>query len=141
MTTAQTHAQAVLDLLDADDQPPALVVYDGAVPNGATPPYVLVYLVVSDPTGELPPDSTSVDMASGRVIVLAYCHSVGANALAARMVADRVRAALLDVTPVIDGRECWPIRQDESRPPDRDESTGALVMDQVDVYRLETVPA
>ena len=145
--TIEAHARAVLDLLDADNADPALVVYDGKVPTNPStgksvpPPYVVVYLTVQTPSAEMPPDSTSLDMDSDRVVLRAYLHSVGANAQAARMVADRCRTQLLGVTPTIAGRECWPIRQDEGLPATRDESTGTLVMDQVDVYRLESVPA
>lgn len=145
--TIQAHAQAVLDLLDADNEPPPLVVFDGAVPRdpatgkSRTPPYVLVYFTVSTPSGEMAADSTSLDMDSDRIVLRAYCHSVGGNAQAARIVAGRTRAALLNVTPTIAGRTCWPIRHDEGRPAERDESAGTLVLDQVDVYRLESVPA
>jgi hypothetical protein len=145
--TVEAHARAVLDLLDADNDDPPLVVFDGSVPKDPAtgkskpPPYVLVYFTVATPSGEMPADSTSLDMDSDRVVLRAYCHNVGANATAARIVAGRTRAALLGVTPSVAGRECWPIRQDEGLPADRDESTGVLVMDQVDVYRLESVPA
>ena len=145
--TIDAHAQAFLALLDADNTSPALVVYDGAVPTDPAtgksypPPYVLVYFTVVTPSGEMSADSTSLDMDSDRVVLRAYCHNVGANAQAARMVADRTRAALLNVAPAVAGRQCWPIRQDEGLPAARDESTGTLVMDQVDVYRLESVPA
>lgn len=142
MTVVNAHAQAVLDLLAGDvDGPPPLVVLDGEVPQGILPPYLLVYMTVRTPSGEMPADSANVEMDSDRVILLAYLHSVGGSARAARMVADRGRRRLLNVTPTIAGRECWPIRHDESRPPDPDETTGALVVDQVDVYRLESIPA
>ena len=139
--TIEAHARAVLDLLDADNAAPPLVVHDGRVPAKAVPPYVVAYMMVQTPSGDMPVDSTSLDMDSDRVVLRAYLHSVGANAQAARMVADRCRTQLLGVTPSIAGRECWPIRQDEGMPADRDESTGMLVMDQVDIYRLESVPA
>ena len=113
---------------------------DGAVPNGTIAPYVLVYFTVVTPSGETPADSTPITMDSDRVVARAYCHCVGATATAARVIACRVRTRLLNVTPTITGRECWPIRQDDSQPPQRDETTGTLVMDQVDVYRLESVP-
>ena len=71
----------------------------------------------------------------------AYCHCAGGNQIAARAVAQRVRAALLDVTPTVTGRKCWPIRREAGQLVDRDESTGLLVMDGVSVYRLESVPA
>jgi hypothetical protein len=43
------HAQAVLDLLDADNAAPALVFYDGKVPTGVIPPYVVVYFEEATP--------------------------------------------------------------------------------------------
>lgn len=147
MTTVQAHAQAVLDLLVDATGPPPLLVFDGAVPKDPAtgkskpPPYVVVYFAVSTPSGEMAIDSTSLDMDSDRVVLRAYCHSAGGNASAARIVAGRVRTALLDVTPTIAGRTCWPIRHDEGQPAQRDESTGVLVLDQVDVYRLESLPA
>ncbi|GAB2951911.1 hypothetical protein GCM10027280_45370 [Micromonospora polyrhachis] len=141
MSIIQAHAQALLDLLAAAPGTVPLVVLDGAVPAGRTPPYVLAYLTVRTPSGEMPADSTSLDMDSDRIVLTAYLHCVGGNAAAARAVAGRVRGQLLNVVPVIAGRECWPIRQDDGQPPQRDETTGVLVMDQVDVYRLETLPA
>lgn len=131
------HAAAVLALLDADNTSPALVVLDGKVPNGTLPPYVLVYVADSDP--ELA-DSTPLTGRSERYVMRAYCHSVGGNGQAARMVADRVRAALLDVVPTVAGRNCFPIRREDGQPPQRDESTGTTVIDKVDVYRLESLP-
>lgn len=145
--TVEAHARAILDLLDADNSDPPLVVFDGAVPKDPAsgksrpPPYVLVYFTVETPSGEMAADSTSLDMDSQDVVLRAYCHNVGGNAQAARMVADRTRTQLLDVTPAVVGRQCWPIRQEQALPAERDESTGVLVMDQVDVYRLRTVPA
>ncbi|MBX6358154.1 MAG: hypothetical protein IRZ05_20185 [Micromonosporaceae bacterium] len=131
----QAHADAILDLLRAD---PDLNVHDGHVPDGSEPPYVLVYIADSDPEQS---NSHSLTAESERHVMWAYCHCVGANQIAARAVAQRVRAALLDVTPTIPGRVCWPIRREEGQPADRDESTGQVVVDLVDVYRLESVPA
>jgi hypothetical protein len=131
------HATAILALLDADNAPPALVVLDGKVPNGVVPPYVLVYFADNDP--ELA-DSTPLTGRSERYVLRAYCHSVGGSGQAARMVADRVRTALLDVTPTVTGRSCWAIRREDGQPTQRDESTGTPVMDKIDVYRIESVP-
>jgi hypothetical protein len=139
--TYQLHAAAVLGLLDADDGPPPLVVKDGFVPAGTAPPYVLVYFVIDSPEASADFGGTSdMNYTSRRVDCFAYCHSVGANAAAARAVAARVRNALLDVLPAVTGRLAFPIRLTESQPPVRDETTGSLVMDQVDVYRLSTIP-
>jgi hypothetical protein len=136
--TVQAHADALLGLLAAAPGSPALVVLDGVVPAGQTAPYVVVYLHLQTP--ELP-ESRSVQGLSERVVMTATLHCVGGNAIAARAVSQRARGALLDVVPTVAGRTCWPIRHIDSPPPQRDESTGALVFDQVDLYRLESVPA
>ncbi|WP_422744349.1 tail completion protein gp17 [Micromonospora sp. WMMD754] len=135
--TVRAHADAVLALLAAAPGNP-LRVLDGAVPKETAPPYVLVYFGDEDP--ELP-DSRALEGSSERFVLRAWVHCVGGNAAAARALGERVRAALLDVVPSIAGRSCWPIRREEGSPPQRDESTGTLVMDRVDVYRLESVPA
>lgn len=131
----QAHADAYLALLRADT---ALTVCDGSVPQGTVPPYVLVYLADDDPEN---PDSRSLVGGSARYLVRAYCHCVGGDQIAARAVAQRVRARLLDVVPVVAGRLCFPIRREYSVPPQPDETTGTVVMDAVSVYRLESVPA
>ncbi len=133
----EAHAQAFLALLAADVGPPPLVVYDGKVPDGATPPYVLVYFADHDPTDV---SSTRITGEARRFRQWGYCHCVGGNQTAARIVAQRVRAAVLGVVPTVAGRQCFPIRREEGQPTQRDESTG-LVMDKVDVYRLESIPA
>jgi hypothetical protein len=130
------HAAAVLALLDADNTAPALVVYDGRVPSGIDPkatPYVLAYFSGGWPDLTF----TSITLTFQLRITL---HCVGGNAQAARMVSDRGRAALLDVRPTIAGRSCYPIRWDLSLPPGRDETTGSMVMDQVDEYVLSSIP-
>lgn len=142
--TINAHAQAVLNLLDADNTSPALVVYDGVVPDGIDPrtsPYVLVYFATSTPNAGDAPDKVDLTANSNVVQVDAYCHSVGGSGAAARIVATRVRTALLNVRPTIAGRVCFPIRHVDNQPPQRDEGTGSLVVDQVDVYRLLSVPA
>lgn len=140
----QAHAQAVLGLLDADDTPPALVVYDGVVPSGVDPrtsPYVVVYFATVTPGAAEAPDKVDLTGDSEVMQVDAYCHSVGGSGAAARIVATRVRAALLNARPEIAGRVCFPIRHVDNQPPRRDEDTGSLVVHTVDVYRLLTVPA
>lgn len=129
------HAGAVLALLNAAITAPRKV-YDGKVPadaNAATNPYVLAYF-----------DAARPDL-SFRGITHTFqlritCHSVGGNAQAARRVAESVAAALLDVTPTVAGRKCYPIRWEDGTPPQRDETTGVTVMDQIDTYVLRSVP-
>ncbi len=131
------HAAAVLAMLDAVNDAPALNVHDGKVPPNTDPksaPYVLVYFDSNDPESDK-------EARPYRFEMTAICHSVGSSARAARMVADRVRAALLGITPAVAGRSCFPITREAGAPPDRDESTGELVMDQVDVYVIRSIPA
>lgn len=136
--TDNAHAAAFLALLNAVDDVPPLVVYDGAVPQLTTPPYVVVYFADGDP---IESTSTHLTHEVRRHVTDAYCHSVGSNGTAARMVADRVRGALLGVIPPLAGRACFPIRRTDGQPAERDETTGRLVMDKVDVYRLSSIPA
>ena len=132
----QAHAAAGLNLLRADT---ALTVHDGRVPDGAVPPYVVVYTTVEWPTDD--PDN-GIDHLSTTCVTRWFCHCVGSNAAAARAVAGRVRVALLDVRPPIPGRVCERIKSEAaSAPPRRDESTGRLVMDAVQVYRMRSRPA
>ncbi|MEU4367551.1 hypothetical protein [Micromonospora chersina] len=138
------HAEAILALLRTAPGTTPLVVLDGVVPTDPAtgksqlPPYVLVYFADSDPEDA---DSRSAEDTPGRYVVWAYCHCVGGNADAARKIGDRVRTVLLGAAPVVAGRSCFPIRREDGSPPGRDESTGALVMDKVDVYRLASEPA
>lgn len=139
--TVQDHATAFQVLLEhapPEAPAPALEVHMGAVPPRAQPPYVVVYLSDSDPEDA---DSRPLNGRSERFVMRATCHSVGGNETAALAVAQRVRAALLDVRPTVAGRTCQPIRREDGQPVRRDESTGTVVQDKVDVYRLESVPA
>ncbi|MFC3504809.1 hypothetical protein ACFOOK_28110 [Micromonospora krabiensis] len=136
--SVQAHADAFLARARTAPGLPQLVVLDGFVPAGQAMPYLLVYLHAETP--ELP-DSRSVQGASERFVMYAYCHSVGGSALAARAVSQRGRGVLLDAVLSVAGRRCFPIRHVESPAVQRDESTGTAVFDQVDIYRLESVPA
>lgn len=138
MWVEQAHADAILALLaGAPPLSPALVVYDGEAPKDPAQlaaEYVLVYMYTTRP------DGSALTNVSDRAVTRAICHCVGGDAKAARAVAGRVAAALLDVTPIITGRTCWPIRDEGSQPPRRDDTTGATVMDQVNTYRLASLP-
>ncbi len=109
-------------------------VYREKIPTGAVRPYVRAYFFVEYP------ESESMTHTSDRAIAWAYLHCVANNDTASSIAAKAVRDVLMDAKPTVAGRACFPIRLDHSQPPQPDESTGQLVMDQVDVYRLETVP-
>lgn len=123
------HATAVLDLLRADT---LLTVYDGVV--GTDPPsaYVCVYFARYDDITD------QLTMPSDSVVLRVYTHSVAETSMGARIVAGRVRAALMDVRPVVPGRITWPIRHEATVPPMRDESLGVAVIDMTDTYVLRT---
>ncbi len=124
----QALANAGLALLTADAN---LTVYDGVVPDDAEPPYLLVYTSIARPT-EHP--AVPLNGQSRGFTAQWICHCVGANATAARAVAQRARTQLLDVRPTVAGLTVNLIRQVETLPPGRDESTGHLRIDAVEVY-------
>jgi hypothetical protein len=70
-----------------------------------------------------------------------YLRCAGANNDAVMAVVGRIRAALLDVVPVITGRMCFPIRQVSVQPPNQDNAIGSTVLEAIATYELETRPA
>ena len=97
-------AAAVLALLQADT---TLRVYDGQVPPTPTLPYVVLW--------SPPIPAATIDTLSGRsgwFEQIPQTTIVGFTPESVRIVSRRVRAALLDVIPVVTGRVCLPIRMD-----------------------------
>lgn len=137
----QDHADAFLALMRTAAGSPALVVHDGAVPPDGVPPYALLYFHIETPDGLVAPDKVPLTFDSDVIEAWATVHCVGDNAVRARAVSGRVRAAVLNKVLTIPGRTVFPVRFRQSQPPQRDESTGQLVMDQVDVYVVTSVPA
>lgn len=139
-------------LLAAPGGPPSLKVFDGSVTEDAvvgggsfdpTPPYVLVYFYIETPDGLVAPDAVPLTFDSNVIDAWAYVHCVGAEPQAARMarsVAGRVRAAVLNQTLTVANRQCFPIRWHDGQPPQRNEDTGVVVVDQVDVYSFRSIP-
>ena len=135
------HTDAVLALLTADVGPPPLVVCNGIVPGDVTPPYVLVYFALRTPAGTEVPDMVSLEATSDVIVTSAYTHSVGYDTPdAALAVAGRVRACLLGVIPVVQGRVCYPILHAAGPPTSRDEKTQRAVFDQIDMYEFTSQP-
>lgn len=132
---------AVLDLLEADAN---IKVYDGRVPTDPTTgklpprPYVVVYG---------PPDGAgtwAVDSLAGTsrwVDGVVTTTMVGDSAESVRIVAKRVRAALLDVTPDITGRASFPIRHSSGLNVTRDDDVSPPVLYAVDRWLCQSVPA
>lgn len=137
--TFDAHAAVVLARLRSSGSP-ALTVHDGKVPGSPALPYVLVYFTLITPAAELAPDKVALTFDSDVLDLQVYCHEVGSTAASPRALATRVRAALLNWTPTVSGRACFPVRHVDSYQPQRDESTGVAVFSHVDVYQLVTVP-
>ena len=134
--TAQAHATAVLSLLTGA----GLTVHDGAVPANPTYPYAVLYVNSGNR------DTTNLDYTSDVQSYDVQVTSVGATAASARIYAAKAVAALLDVTPTVTGRSCWPIRLEVAQPvrEDRDVTipgTATHPLYAVDVYRLQSIPA
>lgn len=137
----QDHANAMLTLLRA--QPitvyPATTGGPTTVPVGATPPYVSVHFVTEHDSG----NHLTTKSTLARTRAFAYC--VGANDIAARAMAAQVRAAWLDVRPVIAGRSVYPIRHEQTRDVVAQETRPTEPVAQTTVtitaiYRLEDRP-
>jgi hypothetical protein len=129
-TLDEQHAQVAFAALALNTN--LTQVFDGKVPDPTpTPPYVLIYTRVAWPRDGI---GTALSGTQVTITTTYTCHCVGLNAAAARAVQMQVRSSLLNLRPVIDGRNCSPIKQDESLDPDRDESTGQFVMDAVSTY-------
>lgn len=134
----ELHAQVGLDLLEATPGLGATKVFDGKVPDPTPdPPYVILYVSVDWTRDGI---GTALNADQVTVMTTYNCHCVGLTAASARAVGMLVRSALLNVRPVIAGRSCGPIKQDETLPPQRDETTGRLVMDSISVYSYLSTP-
>lgn len=131
MSLEADHAQVALTLLGAV---PELTdrVFNGEVPGTPDRPYVLVYASVAWPPG----GDVGMSLAGEQVAITTtwVCHCAGETPESAWAVTALVRAALLNVRPVIAGRSCGLIRQAEALNPVRDESLGYAVYDAVVVY-------
>jgi len=136
----ESHAQAGLNLLRAGGE---ITVYDGQVANAPAPgvgsvlPYVLVYTTVKWPADGA---ANALDAQAITVNVEFNCHCVGETATAARVMQGQARARLVNQRPVIAGRNCGLIQQDDVLAPVRDEATGRLVMDGVSIFSFISAP-
>jgi hypothetical protein len=133
-TVDEDHAQAFLSLLAANTN--LLHVYDTIVANPTPdPPYVLTYITVSWPRDGV---GTSLTAQQVTVTATANVHCAGLTPAAARAVQMQVRSSLLNARPVITGRYCSPIKQDDSQVPVKDETTGRPVYDAVSVFSFSS---
>ena len=132
--STQAHAAAVISLLSG------VTVYDGDVPADPSYPYVAFYL------SPVLAHENDLTMASLRQEYDVHLTCVGATAASARIMADKVATALLDQSPSVSGRQCWPMRVvfANRAHEDRDmfiPGTATYPVYMVTVYRLISIPA
>lgn len=134
--TAQAHATAILGLLTSA----GITCHDGAVPANPTYPYAVLYV---NSGARLP---SAITLASTHQVYDVQITSVGATAASARIYAEKVLSALLDVVPTVSGRTCFPTRHEAAQPvrEDRDvtiTTTATHPFYAVDVFRVASIPA
>lgn len=128
----RAHVAAVYALLDAVAN---LNVYDGVVPNTPALPYVVLW------ANQGAPSSNTVEQASTRRDFTIQTTYVGSTPEQARWAAEKAQGALLDVTPTVAGRQCWPLVVEASQSTRVDLDVDPPVFLSVDVWRLASVPA
>lgn len=123
LPTATAHTDAVKTLLTAS-LPADITMFDGNVPKTSLQMYAVLY---PDPGNR---DRSALPATSDAFAMTVQVTCVGLSARQARVVIDAVCTALVDQRPVVAGRTCWPITQQEGTPPvvrdddDRDPTTG-----------------
>jgi hypothetical protein len=141
--TAQLHAAAVIARLSTSGSP-ALVVYDGKVPDATPaklPPYVLVRFDFVNLSAGARPDASDLTMRSRAFQVTARVYSVATTAAGVRALQNRVAVALLDWSPAVTGRNCSPMKHIDTFGPPPDEDTGTDYFEAGDDYRFTSHPA
>lgn len=118
-----------------------LKVHDAKVPDtGGEPPYALAYFTMTTPSADGSPGTVDLTLDSQTIDLTLYLHNVAGNAAAARAVQWKTRTALTNARVTVAGRRCFPVRQIDDAPAVKDETTGKLIVDLTDVYRLRSIP-
>lgn len=131
----RAHVAAVKALLAGQ----GLTVHEGGAPDDATVPYVVLWTDSGTRTRtKMCPTSDQADLFVTAV-------SVGSTEEQTGWVAEKVFAALLDQAPAVAGRSIAPMTHEASDPlrrdPDVVQPGGAIVFEQVDVFRLISRPS
>lgn len=122
---AASHREAVLAALNANSN---LTVVDGPAPKGTAPPYVVTYVYIPTET------RNKVNSGTNETTVSIVTHSTAANTQSVAIVARQVRSSLLDQVMAVTGYVCTRITHESGSPPDWDDSTGVVVMAQIDQW-------
>lgn len=128
----EAHVQAVVDLLEAADL--AVFRADARAHDGY--PYVVLFTDTGRRYGD------RLGGGSGELTVLVQITSVGVDDWQAKWAADTARDALIDVRPSVEGRFCERIKQELSRPVERDDDKPDVpLFYAIDQYRLRSTAA
>ncbi|MFI6813769.1 hypothetical protein ACIBG7_15215 [Nonomuraea sp. NPDC050328] len=111
---------AIVAMLDAG-LPNTIGIFWGMAPQGATPPYAVLY---PDGGMESPADRSLADDVPTDLRF--QITAVGATPEQAALVADKTALILLTAVPSVPGRRVRPIRQEGTQPVQRDDTAGEL---------------
>lgn len=138
--SAVLHAAAILDRLGSYGASPPTV-FDAKVDNGAVPPYLLVRtsLLWLGPSAR--PDAVNLAGTVKAATCTSRIYAVGKNEAAARILFDRVTAALLNWRPTVTGRSCTPMRHEDSFETPADERTGVAYHELGAIWEFTSHPA
>lgn len=126
------HVQAVVTLLESA----GLTVFRADARAATERPYVVLH------TDSGLRSRTGLLAISDRFSMLLQSTCVGDDDWSVKVTADTVSGALLDVSPAVTGRSCWPIENVLSRPVQRDDDLpGQPEFYAVDQWQLDSIPA
>lgn len=138
--TAVLHAAAILDRLGSHGAS-ALTVFDGRVDDGAVPPYLLVRCTLQWLGPDTRPDAVNLAGTVKAATCTSRIYAVGETEAAARILFDRVTAALLNWRPTVSGRSCTPMRHEDSFETPADERTGVAYHELGAIWAFTSHPA
>ena len=129
---SRAHTDAVLAMLQSDA---TLHVHDGKVPDGSPLPYVVLF------TDDGLDEATNIEAVPDVLTVRVQITSSGLNRTAAPIIRDKAHATLIGRTPTVSGRNCTPLRQENSRKLEEDRDVNPSVLYGVNEYVFISVPA
>lgn len=138
--TSVLHAAAILDRLGSHGAS-ELTVFDGRVDDGAVPPYLLVRCTLQWLGPDTRPDAVNLAGTVKAATCTSRIYAVGETEAAARILFDRVTAALLNWRPTVTGRSCTPMRHEDSFETPADERTGIAYHELGAIWAFTSHPA
>lgn len=132
----EQHAQVAFGLLAANTN--IAHVFDSSVADPTPDPnegWVLIYTSVAWTRDGI---GTGLDAVQDTITTTWNVHCASSKPDAARVLGMQVRDSLIGKRPVIAGRNCGLIKQDDVQPPGRDDSLGITVYDAIANYSFQS---